>query len=271
MPIEGKMTDTENLVIQEDDNLYDNDLELFYESFITNKNELLDELNYQKRNIEKRLENDFDHSAAFYNTLLSLMNEFIVQVENTVLFNKLEPFWAYNGEVSSSGVTLMLTHYSHISYYEDHSPSATFVDQDFELVKVHSRMLTVDEYAQRYGIKNVTVRQWIRRGKLRTAQKIGGEWRIPELTDYPQRGYKFGQYRIDKNAIFSDEYSFISEYSYVTFEQDRDDKAVYHVHFSNAEHDKRIECDNKEREKIEMMLIENPYVKYISDDYWLFG
>ena len=265
------MIDTENLVIQEDDNPYDNELELFYESFITNKNGLLAELNYQERNIEKKSGNDLEHSASFYNTLLSLMNEFIVQVEKTVLFDKLEPFWAYNGEISSSGITLLLTHYSHISYDKDYFPSATFVDQDFELVKVHSRMLTVDEYAQRYGIKNVTVRQWIRRGKLRTAQKIGGEWRIPELTDYPKRGYKFGQYRIDKNAIFSDDYSFISEYELVSFEQDRNDKTLYHVRFSDPEHSKTIDCDNKEREKIEMMLIENLYVKYISDDYWLFG
>ena len=47
----------------------------------------------------------------------------------------------------------------------------------------------VEEYAAATNTEAVTVRQWIRRGKLRNALKIGSEWRIPEITDPPRRGY----------------------------------------------------------------------------------
>ena len=50
-------------------------------------------------------------------------------------------------------------------------------------------MMTVEEYASVSKTEAGTVRQWIRRGKLRNAIKIGGEWRIPEITDPPTRGF----------------------------------------------------------------------------------
>ena len=46
-------------------------------------------------------------------------------------------------------------------------------------------------------IRAIWVRQWIRRGKLRSAVKAGSEWRIPELSEIIGRGYRRGTFHWD--------------------------------------------------------------------------
>lgn len=89
------------------------------------------------------------------------------------------------------------------------------VDQVFSLISYDARMLTVDEYAKLYDVELVTVRQWIRRGKLREAEKVGKEWRISELTDVPGRArYEPATYKwISQLTDIPEEFSFLSSYT----------------------------------------------------------
>lgn len=57
------------------------------------------------------------------------------------------------------------------------------------LITVECDYLTVEQYDSMLGIEPVTVRQWIRRGKLRHAKKNGRDWLIPDTEDKPQRGF----------------------------------------------------------------------------------
>jgi excisionase family DNA binding protein len=45
--------------------------------------------------------------------------------------------------------------------------------------------LTCKQYADKHGLKEKTVRQWINRGKLK-AEKHGRDWAIPEGTEKPK-------------------------------------------------------------------------------------
>ena len=75
---------------------------------------------------------------------------------------------------------------------EDGEPTSVSVmpGQTFELVTVPSALLSVEEYAAVYNVSVTTVRQWIRRGKIRSAIKNGCEWSIPELAAVSGRGYQ---------------------------------------------------------------------------------
>ena len=243
----------------------------FSEASITNKEALLSELKYRKRELENQSKSDTKHSSAYYHILLTLLDHFTEVVKKTVFFEKLEPFWSYSYEISSDGIVLSLSHFYGVDFDNDHNITGSYCNQDFELIRTPCKMLTIDEYSKLYGIEKVTVRQWIRRGKIRTAKKYGKEWRIPELTDFPSRGYRFGQYEIKKEAVFPDEYAFISEYSIVSFRQDDNDKTKYHIYFDAGKKNKSIICDARERERIELMLIENPFVKFISDSFGIFA
>ena len=246
---------------------------LFQEIFMTDKADLLYYLKRRRSKLEEDGVNDVKHSSAFYHTLLSLMDRFIDRVDKMVLFDNSEDFWAYSYEITSYGIDLLYSHFCSLSFDKNKNLIGDTVDEEFTLLSIKCKMLTVDEYAKLYDIENVTVRQWIRRGKLRSAKKYGNVWRIPELTDYPERGYKTGQYRIDENAIFPEKYAFISKYCVVSVSQDKKDKTKYHFHFhgKDPETNKSIECDAKGRESIELLLMENPFVRYISDYYGLYS
>ena len=166
----------------------------------------------------------------------------------------------------------------HIDYLSISSNDCVDENKDtiFDLLHIKAKLLTVEQYAQAYGVTTTTVRQWIRRGKIRTAMKVGSEWRIPELAEIMARGYRWGRYyRREVLTDLPEEYAFFNEYDYVVLNQNDERKDLYDVCFGKK-HDylgweseeemikqnyKDIQMDQKEREKFELYLISNPLVE----------
>lgn len=246
-------------------------IDLFREQKLTTKDDILTQLWLETMSWQKNEQNRL--SEAGLKILLKVADAFKKKVEKAILFNELEPWWVYSVETDSTGMTLLLEHYAdHYDSYFDREGNYTgsFIDESFEILKVHTRLLTIEEYASTYGVETVTVRQWIRRGKLRTAIKYGREWRIPELTDVPGRGYKMGQYEwSEKLTDVPEEFSFLSHCDLITLEQSKKDKTLYIASFTSKEDDGNhhmvCELDVKERERLELYLISNPLIRYISD------
>ena len=91
---------------------------------------------------------------------------------STRLFTELEDWWAYELTLSYDGIYLFCNHYNFRGLAPDNKLDMV-CDQEFILLSVKSELLTVEQYAEQYGVESVTVRQWIRRGKIRTATKYG--------------------------------------------------------------------------------------------------
>ena len=91
----------------------------------------------------------------------------------------------------------------------------------------------MEENAKEYGVETVTVRQWIRRGKIRNAVKNGREWLIPELTELPGRGYTSAIYMWYEYLYdLPNEYKFLTDYTTVLINQCSDDRAKYEITFA---------------------------------------
>ena len=133
-----------------------------------------------------------------------------------------------------------------------------------------TQLLNVEQYANLYGVAQSTVRQWIRRGKIRSAIKAGNEWRIPELAEVNGRGYSHGFYSWDDNLSgLAEEYKFINDYSSARITQDEENKDLFHIELSSKNLEKMPDMDidmtTKEKEKFELVLISNPLVKAPSE------
>lgn len=206
-----------------------------------------------------------EHTEAFRSIRKELAERFLHQIEKTKIFDAPDDYWTYSYEMSSTGMELLLEHCDGCSCNEDRIVTPDSFDETFVLVSVKTKLLSADEYAGRYGIESATVRQWIRRGKIRTAIKYGREWRIPELTDVPDRGYHMGQFKWEDDlADCPEEFSFLKKAQIVTLYQDDKSKGNYIVSYHDEEgNSKHIICSSSEREKIERFLIENPQVKYL--------
>ena len=178
--------------------------------------------------------------------------------------------WCYEVGFNSKSICLEID-YCELYGFTDDGILASSVKNSFTLIEIHSKLLSVDEYAKIYDVGVGTVRQWIRRGKIRTAIKEGNEWRIPELTEKPTRGFDCGMYGWkDEIHGLPKKYEFINDYDSVTIDRDMDDNKLYHAYF-HGEFDKEqgfskknydYQMDRNEVEKLELVLISNKDIEY---------
>ena len=230
---------------------------------LMSKNAILKALQEAQERISRKAESDKHHSAAYYHALEKLIRQFTDEVKKTVLFEKLEDCWFYDLYITYSGIRLFLEHA--VAYNQRCGDHPNYgIDQRFVLISKSTRLLSVEEYAREYSVETVTVRQWIRRGKIRNAIKRGREWYIPELTEIPSRGYKSALYMWYEYLYdLPEEYAFLTQYTSVIINQSRKDKSKYEVVFSAGGIKPVIkEYDTKSREKLELFLISDPRIHY---------
>lgn len=144
--------------------------------------------------IEER-DNDPTHSIQYYNAMLSLLNKVAFEMQTRILFNAPAE-WYYSFSINNLEAALFIKHIktNNIEETESNSREKVFFDESFKILSYPIQLLSVEEYARLNDIEEVTVRQWIRRGKIRAAVKRGGEWRIPKITETPKRGYTSVRY-----------------------------------------------------------------------------
>lgn len=248
--------DTEDIITEEDK------LQIFNEDTLRTKTDILDDIDFLLHTIERNRKGDTKHSQAYYDRYVDLIERFKVKVEECVFPEKLEDWWHYEYEVRETGITLRLIHASFIDLNAEGFIDSENIDTSFDLIKASTEMLTVEQYAQANEVTATTVRQWIRRGKIRTAVKQGSEWRIPELAEVRDRGYRFVQYKWENYVTgFPEDLSFINEYNMVSIWQNDNHKDIFEVTFSKKDTPERvIRMTQKEKEKLELLLISNPYI-----------
>lgn len=232
---------------------------------VKTKEEIIENINELKKRAKNLSKMDMQHSAAFYRTVIELADQFAREVERTVLFNQLEKGWLYDIGLDYEGFSLLLIHHEcHMN--ENGDPDDT-IDQTFVLITIPAPYLNTAQYAKAYGIEEVTVRAWIRRGKLRAAKRVGNEWQIPVLLDYPrQRGYKRASYSWDRLLSgLPEDLNYFNDYRELSIEQNNIDKKKYNISLraeNDTESSMEMVVNQQERERIELVLISNNDVHY---------
>lgn len=239
---------------------------------ITTKEDLLWDLDKRTQDLLASLSTSNRHTARYYSVMEELLKSFRARVRKTILPNRLEDWWFYSYEISYQGIGLFLEHMGSAFINEENGQSSSeTIDQIFPLIFIPAKMLSVDEYAKLYEVEQVTVRQWIRRCKLRTVEKAGKEWRISELTDVPKRGFEPAQYRW--RAELTDlpvGFEFLNDYIMATLVKS-DSGDAFKVLFTDGtgvqSKTRAMELTNEEREKLESYFIANHDVSYASEGY----
>ena len=173
-----------------------------------------------------------NHAPVYYATVDHMLKEFKKRVAALTLPEPLHDWWFYSYEITEMGIRLLLNAVNWDGDLEFNKYRCR-IGQRFMLTEVQSGLMTVNDYAQRYDIQPVTVRQWIRRGKIRSAIKFGGEWRIPELFELSKvRGYVPSKYVWSSTLTdIPEKFSFLNNFTGAHFDQDLHDKKVFTVDF----------------------------------------
>ena len=180
-----------------------------------------------------------------------------------------EKGFSYEWAINSTGIRLQI-----VSIDATIEDDYAFVDTAvlFEREIAPARYLTVSEYAKLYGVESVTVRQWIRRGKLFNVKKVAGEWLISEFALYePGRRYRPRKYHLGNTfGAIPEEYGFIKQYRSLSIRQSAEDRKVFIINLYKNENcedeyveeiddyldlSDHIEMDIKSRERFEGFLL----------------
>lgn len=244
--------------------------EFISKALIKDQKTVLEVAKKKKKAIMERLKNSGDHSVAYCETMDNLLIDFIAKVAVNPIMTITDPWWGYSIEMESNKIELFLYRIDTIFFTitEDNKITCKWIDKrgNYSICKSSCKKLTVEEYADKYGVKPVTVRQWIRRGKLRSAEKIGSEWKIPELSDIPKRGYLSGHYQSNDNCAeeLPEEYQYLAKACLIMIVQSFADRNIYEVHcFSEKGDYEEIQMNEREREKLELFLISTSYFNYM--------
>lgn len=246
-------------------------LEAFCKKYCVSKDALLQKIDDFREMIRETREKDVFHWSRDYELLEKKVIEFYTKVESSVLPCGFEGLWGLDFRISYSAIELLFCHYDvdecNTGYYFT-------MDQRYVLFSLGFKLLSVKEYASRYGIEPVTVRQWIRRGKLRAVVKHGSEWFISELADFPLgcRRYETSTYCWSEDVNFNEEHGYLNCFDEVTIQQDPNDKGLYILKFINTQDDacgKTHTCSAREREKLELYLLAHPKVRCCIFPCWV--
>lgn len=243
----------------------DDKKQVYEEDMMRTKEDILFNIDLLLREIDSKRKTDVKHSQNFYNRYVDLVTRFRKKVDGCTFPEKLEDWWHYEYSVEETGITLKLIHAADVGFDDEGYIDFVFADTEFSLITVSAEMMTVEQYAKLNDVTSTAVRQWIRRGKIRTAVKQGGEWRIPELAEVRDRGYRYAQYEWEAFLTsFPEEYSYINDFGMVTIAQDKEHKDLFNIEFSKNKVDKeatkKVQMEQKEKERLELLLITDPFV-----------
>lgn len=236
--------------------------QIFKEYYSQTKEDIIGEFkshyNYYKKNGE--LEGQSKQQKEKY---LKLCKKFLNKLETLNLPRLTDDWWCYCYLLKNDSIDLGLSFCENLKIEDGEITEATFSDE-YILLSVKCDYMSVSEYAKLHNVTEVTVRQWIRRGKIRSAKKQGRDWTIPDIADKPQRGFEAVTYfwkelpeETTKKFLFLDGYNSIFIF------QNENDKRVFDIILSNSENElrKKIQISNLEREKLELELISSGLVE----------
>lgn len=241
----------------------------------TTKDAALKKLKKKIDRYVKDAETELQFPKSYYALVAFLLSALYKKISAAIIFDELPDYWIYDFDYEYDEFCMNLIHVKKYDVDDDLEFKSYTSDAVYKMISVLPASFSVEEYSKYYDVEQGTVRQWIRRGKIRSAYKTGTEWKIPELTPPPSRGYEGAQYKwfsgIDN---LPEEYAFLKDYVIATFYQDRKEKTKFHVllvareTFSSDDKtvakakNRELLLDSKEREKMELFMISHPQIKY---------
>lgn len=243
---------------------YDDILIVFYNKHLFTKEDLVD---YFKLEIEL-IEEDEKLTPESRRQKLILYNRFLSKL-NKCRLPKLEPadLEYYDCEITAHCIELVICKAgSDMELTEDgqdiDSLSSTIENT---LLSAESDYVTVEQFAKIQEVTSMTVRNWIRKGRLRYAKLAdNGEWLIPSTEDKPSRYYGFVEYSI-LEPLQIEEFPLVSLSEIISIHRDPDDRSVYKCWFRNFTNQywRIMELTQKDVEELEYVLIASGKTKAI--------
>ena len=265
----------------------------FRKQRLSEKTDILEATESMKNYWESRPE---DYPDGYCRNAADILAQFEAYIEGKHLFSAPEGRWTYSVLMRGSGIFLQLNHYPDRSGKDESraeipasnnrnmlamlglepmggdtrvdSEYIVQTDERFTLCGVKARMMSTAEYGAMNDLEHNSVVTRIWRGKIRGAIRIDKVWRIPDLTEPIDRGYRSASYGWEgKLSGMPEKLHAIENYQRVDIFQDPSTLVLFHIRMTPEEGDPvEFTCERNQRERIEQALITHPDVECLSDE-----
>jgi len=200
---------------------------------------------------------------------LELVQCFEKKLLATPLQEQLEPWWRYQLEFDEQGLRVYLEYAKYKLYANGYSTRYRLL-----VLEEKTPLLTAEEFALKNGVETVTIRQWIRRGKLPLAFKIGNLWQLPQLALVEGRQPATHSYSWNpEECRFTGDLELLNSYYFLRLGKEslspnyslllllKGDTSQ----LAAPERQKMLTLTTKEKEAFELKLLEHPLIHSISN------
>ena len=193
---------------------------IFRRDYLFSREDILQSLDLMVDYIENDPETGY--TKALIENKLTLYKQFYQRVEKSIFPELTELYWYYSYDYSGTGIDLWLCSGEDIELSEEKDYMSTMTGTSEQLlIHVGCDYVSPDEFAAILEVSPATVKQWIRKGILRYAKYIDGNWLIPSTAEKPNRNYGFIQYTIDTDdPPIIEEFPIISACDSITIYKD---------------------------------------------------
>src|SRR5699024_3086834 len=190
-------------------------------------------------------------------------------LDNTQLPKITDNWWFYDFSIENDGIKLNLNFCNEfeIESQVDELWSMTSTES-LTLLDVKCDYLNVKEFAKINNVADTTVRQWIRRGKIRTAKKVGRDWLIPSIAKKPKRGFTNVAYRWRYlPEEIQTKFLFLTDYNALYIFQNEVDKSFYDLllGFPGEPNRAKLTLSTADRERLQLSLIGNEFIDGVEE------
>lgn len=252
------------------------------EKLILTKYQVLLEIENAYKKLEKH---ELDVFSEYNDVITKMLVKELKSFYNLVLHSPLpEPlpkYWEYKIVCTCKDISLQLVYESVSADVDDNLEldGYSISSDKYNLINYDLPCVTSTVYAKKHGVEPVTVRQWIRRGKLIEAYKRGKEWYIPILANPSDKYFPRGYSWKEKFTDLPKEYEILNKYSDAYFSQSKENKNQFIVTLSDYlicdkknkmltdlskwkdYKEKNIAISREEREKLELYLMQSSNVE----------
>lgn len=229
---------------------------IFRRDYLFSKEDLIQSLDAQMEYIEHNPETGY--TKRLIENKLALYRKFYKKIEKSILPALTDLFWHYDYYYTGSGLELWLYNGDEVELSEDKDYiSSMGYESEQLLMKIECEYVLPDEFAAIQEVSPSTVKQWLKKGKLKYAKYADGEWLIPSTAEKPARYFGFIQYIFDiDDPPVLEEFPIVSAGDSVVIKKVGRSFVCRIDNYKTGFH-QRINLSREETEKLEHALIKS--------------
>lgn len=209
---------------------------------------------------------------------IEFLDDLVSRIKNLDIPEVSDEDWILNFSLSHTGAILEMYHLDDVEMQYSPGKLGREILESITLISMKREMVSIKEYAKLHSFNSYyidelveRINELIEKGRIRNAQKVGEEWRIPESEILPSDDkYVSGQFTWFGKHLdgIPKEFEYLKDYDRLNIKREYSDtyRVVLNAMYKEKRKGRIMIIDEAQRQKLEFFLLSRSDVNRF-DDY----